>query len=112
VTLGAYEHEEVPFERLVEELEVERELSRTPLFEVMVVLQNMAVGELRLPGLQLSLQSQASEVEKFDLTVAFSESEEGLSGEISYARDLYEEATVRRLGEHLGVMLAAVAGDG
>ena len=67
--LEAYAHQDVPFEKLVEELQPERDLSRTPLFQVMFVLQNAAAAELELPGLQLSRLELENTTAKFDLTL-------------------------------------------
>ncbi|WP_370451132.1 amino acid adenylation domain-containing protein [Corallococcus sp. CA049B] len=106
--LGAYEHQDVPFEKLVEALQPERSLSHTPLFQSLLALQNTPEGEARLPGLtmkQLELENRTS---KFDLSVFFTETAEGLSGSVEYSTDLFEAATVRRLVEHLRVLLEGV----
>ena len=109
VTLGAYQNQDVPFEKLVEELQPERDLSRSPLFQVMLVLQNNEEQELEMEGLRLSGFGMEGRVAKFDLQIGVRERGEGLEGEISYARDLYEEGTVERMVEHLA---DGVGGDG
>ncbi|NVJ03452.1 AMP-binding protein, partial [Myxococcus sp. AM009] len=110
VTLGAYAHQEVPFERLVEELQPERDLSRSPLFQVMLVLQNAPGGAVSLPGLRLEAAESSGKTSKFDLTLGLSETAEGLSGGLEFNSDLFEAETMERLLEHLRVLLeAAVA---
>ena len=112
VTLGAYQNQDVPFEKLVEELQPERDLSRSPLFQVMLVLQNNEEQELEMEGLRLSGFGMEGRVAKFDLQIGVRERGEGLEGEISYARDLYEEGTVERMVEHLRMVLEEMVGEG
>src|ERR1051326_5879968 len=66
-TLAAYAHQDLPFEKLVEELQPERDLSRNPIFQVMFALQNAPLGELELPGLTLQEQEIESNTTRFDL---------------------------------------------
>jgi hypothetical protein len=100
-TLEAYEHQDVPFEKLVDELEVERDMSRTPLFQVAMVLQNAGQEELQLGGLEVEEYSLAEEnrTAKFDLTWGLWESGRGLQGGVEYNTDLYERETVARMVE-------------
>ena len=107
--LGAYAHQDVPFEMLVEELRLERDLSRQPLFQVMLVLQHARDAALRLDGLESDLVRTASETSKFDLLLSLEESEQGLSGELEYSTDLFEAETVRRLTGHFETLLEAAA---
>jgi amino acid adenylation domain-containing protein len=100
VCLGAYSHQEVPFEKLVEELAPERELSHTPLFQVMFVYQNLPPTEVELPGLRMRTLGAESQTAKFDLTLVMNESREGLLAVLEYNRDLFEPATVKRLLDH------------
>ena len=88
--LGAYAHQEVPFEKLVEELTPERSLSHTPLFQVMMVLQNAAREEFELPGLNLSPVGVERIAVKFDLSLSFMYGERGLSGKLGYDTDLFD----------------------
>ncbi|HEU4597505.1 MAG TPA: amino acid adenylation domain-containing protein, partial [Pyrinomonadaceae bacterium] len=111
VTLGAYAHQEVPFERLVEELQPERSLSHQPLFQVMFVLQNTPREALEVSGLQLHLWKNHSEAAKFDLLLSLTETEDGLCGALEYSTDLFDSATVERLAGHFLRLLEAVAGD-
>ena len=105
VTLGAYQNQDVPFEKLVEEMQPERDLSRSPLFQVMLVLQNNEEQELEMEGLRLSGFGMETRVAKFDLQIGMRESGEGIEGEITYARDLYEVRTVERMVEHWRMVL-------
>ena len=111
VMLDAYQNQDVPFEKLVEELQPGRDLSRSPLFQVMLVLQNAERQELQMPGLRLSGIGIESRVAKFDLQFTLSESVEGLGGEVSYALDLYEAGTVERMEEHLRMVLGQMVGE-
>ncbi|MFO7587950.1 MAG: amino acid adenylation domain-containing protein, partial [Gemmatimonadota bacterium] len=108
--LGALEHQSVPFEKVVDELEPDRDLSRTPLFQAMFVLQNLPRQSLELPGLRLAAVAIEPEVTPFDLTLGFEETPEGLSGAVEYNADLFEAATIERLIAHYRTLLdAAVA---
>lgn len=109
VTSEAYAHQEVPFEKVLEELQPERDLSRHPLFQVMFVLQNAPVPELTLPGLQLEVSELNNGTAKFDMTVWLTETERGLTGTWEYNTDLYEEATIARMAEHFEILLEGIA---
>ncbi|MCP3144849.1 non-ribosomal peptide synthetase, partial [Pyxidicoccus xibeiensis] len=111
VTLGAYAHQEVPFEKLVEELQPERDLSRTPLFQVMVVLQNNEAPALDLPGLTSRPVALGHTASKFDLTLYFAETPQGLGAVAEYSADLFEPATLQRLLGHLGMLLQGALAD-
>ena len=91
VALGAYAHQELPFEKLVEELQVERSLSKTPLFQVLFVLQNTAEELLELPGLSLSAAGETIDAAKYDLTLNMGESGEVIHGVLEYNTDLFDE---------------------
>ncbi|MEW5926813.1 MAG: amino acid adenylation domain-containing protein [Gemmatimonadota bacterium] len=110
-TLGAYEHQEVPFERLVEELQPERSLGHAPLFQVMLVLQEPERAGGGLPGLELSRVGAAGGTAKFDLTLALARHPGGLTGTLEYATDLFERATARRMIAHLGRVLEQATAD-
>ena len=97
-TLQAYEHQDVPFEKLVEELQSERDLSRTPLFQVMFALQNAADEKIALPELEISLEGSEQPLAKFDLTLELSERDGQLVGAVEYNTDLFAAATIKRLG--------------
>jgi amino acid adenylation domain-containing protein len=106
--LGAYAHQDVPFEKLVEELQPERHLNRSPLFQAKLVLQNMPVGQLELPGLTLSGIGNADLMAQFDLLLAVTESDQGLNGTWSYSKDLFDRSTIERLSRHLVRLLEAI----
>jgi amino acid adenylation domain-containing protein len=111
VTLGAYEHQEVPFDKLVAELQPERSLSHSPLFQVMFTLQNAGAGGGALPGLQVGGAGAAREDAKHDLYLALSASPRGLHGGLNYSTDLFEPATIQRMVRHLERVLEQVAAD-
>src|SRR5829696_3478572 len=106
--LGAYAHQDVPFEKLVEELQPERDLSRSPLFQVMFALQNAPQESLRLEGLTLSYLKTESSVAKFDLSLFMADSSEGIKGALEYNTDLFERETVERLLGHFRILLEAI----
>src|SRR2546429_8427072 len=108
VTLGAYSHQEVPFEKLVEELQPERDLSHSPLFQVMLVLQNAPREALRLGELELRVTGASNETAKFDLTLELAESRGGLTGTIEYSTDLFDGETIERLSNHFQTLLEAI----
>ncbi|HEX3528164.1 MAG TPA: non-ribosomal peptide synthase/polyketide synthase [Thermoanaerobaculia bacterium] len=95
--LSAWAHRELPFERLVEEMQPVRDVSRPPLFQAMLVVQNAPPGRLELPGLELEPQPVESGVTKLDLVLTLFESARGVQGSFGYNRDLFEPATVRRM---------------
>ncbi|RKH50658.1 amino acid adenylation domain-containing protein, partial [Corallococcus llansteffanensis] len=107
--LGAYEHQDVPFEKLVEVLQPTRSLSHTPLFQTLLALQNVPTEDVRLPGLRLRGLAFQHATSKFDLSVFFSETPDGLQGEVEYSTALFERSTVERMAAHLRTLLEAVA---
>ncbi|MFJ8622667.1 amino acid adenylation domain-containing protein [Kitasatospora sp. NPDC093550] len=116
--LDAFAHQEVPFERLVEELNPPRALGRHPLFQTLLVLQNHGQdAELDLPGLEPAPEPIGLRVAKFDLNIGIAEhhgpdgAPAGLTGSIEYAADLYDRPTVAALAERLGRLLAGAAAD-
>ncbi|HEV7518825.1 MAG TPA: AMP-binding protein, partial [Thermoanaerobaculia bacterium] len=109
VTLGAYEHQELPFERIVEELVPERDMSYNPLFQVMVALQNAPVSTLSLPGLTLGDWEVELPSARFDLFVDMEE-ERHWSGSVEYPTDLFDATTVlRMIGNFERLLAGAVA---
>jgi natural product biosynthesis luciferase-like monooxygenase protein len=111
VALDAYANQDVPFEQLVEALQPERNLSHTPLFQVMFMLQNAPSGRLELPGLDVRLEDFESVSSKFDLTLSLTEAASGYEGWLEYNVDLYDEATARRMAGHLRTLLGAAVED-
>ncbi|HEV2846525.1 MAG TPA: condensation domain-containing protein, partial [Thermoanaerobaculia bacterium] len=106
--LAAYLHQDVPFEKLVDELAPERSLAHSPLFQVMLVLQNAPTESLEIEDLRLLPVDVETATAKFDLTFNLSEHEGGLAGLIEYATDLYDAATVDRLIAHFERLLAGM----
>jgi amino acid adenylation domain-containing protein len=109
--MGAYAHQDVPFERLVEELKPERDMSRNPLFQVLFVLQNLPRDEWKMPGVTpVPFQTEGGS-EKFDLSVTLVERANGLKATFGYNTDLFDEATVVRMMGHFRRLLEAIAAD-
>ncbi|WP_346294195.1 amino acid adenylation domain-containing protein [Sphaerothrix gracilis] len=107
--LAAYAHQDLPFEKLVEELRPERSLSHSPLFQVMLVLQNTPPAALTLPELELTpIADEQSSAAKFDLTLFVTETAAGLSGMWRYSTDLFEAATIARLSGHFQQLLRSI----
>ncbi|HJP91739.1 MAG TPA: amino acid adenylation domain-containing protein [Pyrinomonadaceae bacterium] len=108
VTLEAYAHQDLPFEKLVEELQPERELSHSPLFQVMFLLQNGPTASLKLPGLKVSLIDRHNGTAKFDLLLTMVEDAEVLTGSLEYNTDLFAAETIERLCNHFQTLLQAI----
>ncbi|MEO6082236.1 MAG: condensation domain-containing protein, partial [Umezawaea sp.] len=108
-TLGAYEHQEVPFEPLVAELQPERTLSHPPLFQVMFTLQNVDGYGVGLAGLRMEGVAGEVETTKFDLSLTAVPHDGGLGGTLEYSTDLFDPSTVRRMAAHLERVLEQVA---
>ncbi|MBL1104055.1 non-ribosomal peptide synthase/polyketide synthase [Streptomyces sp. 5-8] len=110
--LDAFAHQDVPFERVVDEVQPVRDTSRSPLFQVMVVLQNTPAAGLDLPGLEVTDVEPDSEQAAFDLTLEFAETGSGaLHGLLTYNTDLFDPATAERMAGQLGSLLGAIAED-
>jgi amino acid adenylation domain-containing protein len=108
-TLTAYAYEELPFEKLVEELQPERSLAHSPLFQVMLALENVPPSKLELLGLSLTSLGLAAENNKFDLTVILTETASGLACSWGYDSDLFDAATMRRCQGYFQELLRAAA---
>ncbi|HEX2202014.1 MAG TPA: non-ribosomal peptide synthase/polyketide synthase [Longimicrobium sp.] len=107
--LGAYAHQDVPFEKLVDALHVERSLSHSPLFQVMFTLNNATQGEFALSGLTLDRFGRDVGTARFDLTLVLTEDEGELRGVVEYATDLFDRATMERLVGHFRAVLEQAA---
>jgi amino acid adenylation domain-containing protein len=109
--LSAYTHQDVPFEKLVEELAPQRDLSRNPLFQVSFALQNAPDTTLALQGLQASRLTLPTSNAKFDLTLTLREGAEGLRASWEYCTDLFERATIERMAGHFQVLLKSIVAE-
>ncbi|MHA6757540.1 amino acid adenylation domain-containing protein [Streptacidiphilus sp. PAMC 29251] len=108
--LGAYEHQDLPFERLVDELAPKRDLSRNPLFQTMLVLQNNPDGDTWMfQDLSVEQVGVSGQAVKFDLQLTVGETAAGLDAALEYRTDLFELGTMERLVGHFQTLLAAVA---
>jgi amino acid adenylation domain-containing protein/non-ribosomal peptide synthase protein (TIGR01720 family) len=107
-TLSAYAHQYIPFELLVEELNPPRSLSHSPLFQVMLVMQNNEREIFDLPSLQFTPAEQSYPISKFDLTLHIVETAEGLSTVWEYATDLFYSATIKRMANTFEVLLDGI----
>ncbi|WP_343746041.1 amino acid adenylation domain-containing protein [Chitinophaga sp.] len=109
-TLAAYDHQDVPLEKIVEAVVRERDVSVNPLFQVLFILQNTPpVPDIRLNGLHISPEPLESNTAKFDLTFLLQEQAGELHGCIEYCTDLFEEATIERMARHFRQLSYAVA---
>ncbi|WP_434634912.1 amino acid adenylation domain-containing protein [Chromobacterium sp. CV08] len=107
--LEAYELQDMPFETIVDSLKLERSLSRNPLFQTMLVLQNAPLDALRLPGLELEALSSDDTSPRFDLTLTLHERDGGLQAMLEYDLDLFEPAGAERLAARLKRLLLGMA---
>ena len=108
MTLEAYAHQDVPFEKIVDAVQPERNLSQTPLFQVMFILQNMPQQTLELKGLKLAQMGLDTGISNFDLTLAMGEQEGQLGGALEYNLDLFHETTIVRMLEHFRSLLQVI----
>ena len=111
VTLGGAAHQELPFEKVVEELQPERDLSRSPVFQVMLALQNMPEHRFEMPNLTISPLEADPGTAKFDLTMFVGPSESGLLGMLEYNTDLFDRDTVERMLVHFKTLLQSIVND-
>jgi len=111
VALGAYAHQDLPFEKLVEELQPERNLSQTPLFQVMFVMQNELDDAWQLPGLETRPENVVTSTAKFDLTISVTVGDAGLQATLEYNTDLFEPSTIARLWRHFETLLCGIVAN-
>ncbi|MEH1917810.1 amino acid adenylation domain-containing protein [Nostoc sp.] len=121
VALGAYAHQDLPFEKLVEELHPERNLNQNPLFQVVFALQNAPMTALELPSLTLSPLPFETETTRFDLEFhlwepntqngLWADSSEGISGFVIYSTDLFDDATITRMLGHFQILLEGIVAN-
>jgi non-ribosomal peptide synthetase component F len=108
VALGAYAHQDVPIEKLVEELQPERDLSYSPLFQVAFALQNGLTQTLELPGLTLNFNEIDTETANFDLTLFLEETDRGLTATWEYSTNLFQPSTIARMHGHFQILLEGI----
>lgn len=107
-TIGALDNQEVPFEKLVEELQPERDTSHNPFFQVMLVFQNVPVVDFTLHGLAVEPFPVELETTPFDLTLTMMMAETGMKGMFGYSTDLFEAETIDRMAEHFTTLLRGI----
>jgi amino acid adenylation domain-containing protein len=111
MALEAYQHQDLPFDQLVEELKPVRSLSHGPLFQVVFRYETSAPTREVLPGVTLTQVARKGSGAQFDLVLVVIETAAGLECEWGYATDLFEEATVARLHQHLNTLLRSILAD-
>ncbi|HEY0783848.1 MAG TPA: AMP-binding protein, partial [Thermoanaerobaculia bacterium] len=111
VALGAFAHQDLPFERLVEELRVERSLAHSPLVQAMLAVDNTPIEALELPGLLLTPVDLSVSTAQLDLVLSLDERDGALAVVLDYSTALYDAPTVRRWLGHFATLLAAVAAE-
>jgi amino acid adenylation domain-containing protein len=108
MTLEAYAYQDLPFEKLVEELQPERDMSHAPIFQVMFVFQNIPMETLSLSDLTIEPISLESNVANFDLTLSLFETDTGINGNFDYNTDLFDTSTILRIIRHYQTFLEAI----
>ncbi|WP_442937364.1 non-ribosomal peptide synthase/polyketide synthase [Nostoc sp.] len=111
MALSAYAHQDLPFEMLVETLQPERDMSHTPLFQVMFALQNAPISEIELTGLTVSSLPIESSTAKFDLTLSMENTSTGLVGGWEYNTDLFDSSTIERMALHFVTLLEGIVAN-
>jgi amino acid adenylation domain-containing protein len=111
ITLDAYTHQDTPFEQVVEAVQPERNMSHTPLFQVMFGLQNVPSDTLKLPELTVTPLAVESGTARCDLTLLMEETEQGLTGVLEYSTDLFEANTMARMIGHFETLLSSIADE-
>ncbi|UVK49252.1 amino acid adenylation domain-containing protein (plasmid) [Mesorhizobium sp. AR07] len=109
--LAAQEHQDLPFEQVVEIVKPPRHLDHTPLFQVMLAWQNNTVGSLDLPGLSVEAAGDGFDQVKFDLELDLGEDGDQIAGSLHYATALFDQATIERQRGYLLALLRAMVGD-
>ncbi|WP_227982635.1 non-ribosomal peptide synthase/polyketide synthase [Nocardia spumae] len=111
--MAAFSHAELPFDRVAESLDLPRQPSRSPLFQVALSFQNFPSETVELPGVRVAPVDIPASTEMFDITVVLGEDprDGSVSGRISYSRDLFDDRTVRHVGERLLSVLRTVVAD-
>jgi amino acid adenylation domain-containing protein/non-ribosomal peptide synthase protein (TIGR01720 family) len=111
MALGAYAHQDLPLETILDELKLDRDLSRTPLFQVMFTLQESPLKSLHLEKTKFSVMEPQVTTAKFDLTLFMEESDAGLVGAFEYNTDLFDASTIAQMGEHFTNLVRCILAD-
>jgi pristinamycin I synthase-3/4 len=111
VALGAYEHQDLPFDKLVEELQPERQFNRNPLFQVVFAVHSGLAPALKLPQLNVGQLHATSQTSKYDLSLEFVDTQNALTGFLEYSTELFDAATIARLQTHYQTLLEALVSD-
>ncbi|WP_157640496.1 non-ribosomal peptide synthetase, partial [Burkholderia ubonensis] len=111
VALDGYSRQEIPFEQVVDALKLERNLSRTPVFQVVFAYEKASSQPVNFPGLVATPVSVETHTAKFDLTLHVQDADHGLAGSLEYNLDLFDAATIERMAEHFRHLLEAVIAD-
>lgn len=109
VALDCYARQEIPFERIVDSLQLDRNLSRSPVFQVMFAYENASPDTLILPGITASAIDLETKTSKFDLTFYVQDSGSAITGALEFNTDLFDHATAARMANHISTLLAAIA---
>ena len=111
VTLEAYAHQDLPFERAVQVLQPKRDLSRTPVFQVALVVQHAARQAWTMPGVEVQCRELDTRTAKFDVALFLTEGESGCSAEFEYSTDLFDEPMMERMASHFRSILQQVVAE-
>ncbi|MGA9119260.1 MAG: amino acid adenylation domain-containing protein, partial [Bacteroidota bacterium] len=109
--LGAYAHQDLPFEKLVEEIHPIRDLSHSPIFQVMVVLQNIPTLAITLPDLSITAVEAETRISNYDISLVIQEGAEGIVAQMEYNTDLFDRSTIERMLKHFMGLLSALTSD-
>ncbi len=111
LSFGAYSHQDLPFEKLVDELQPKRDLSRSPLFQVMFILQNAPADAMDLPGMTMSMVEASNQTAKYDLTLVVTATPDGLLAIFEYNTDIYNRVTIERLAGHFRTLIESLVAN-
>ncbi|MBT7408878.1 MAG: amino acid adenylation domain-containing protein, partial [Methylococcales bacterium] len=110
-SLDAFAHQDLPFEMLIQHLNAERDVSRSPLFQVMFMFQNLPIPDLELHGIKLEMIDIPSQTAKFDLTMTLTETHDGVSGILEYNKNLFREESIQRMAGHYQCLLENIVNE-
>jgi non-ribosomal peptide synthetase component F len=108
VAMSACVHQDLPFEKLVEEVRSSRDTSRNPMFQVMFALENASTAALELPELKMELMPVETETAMFDLTLSLQETASDITGSFEYNTDLFDTSTIKPMARHFQVLLEGI----